>query len=201
MKKFLQTAFIVLLVVFCASCESADEVATCEKPVLVQQETEPIPLKDAQVKTESDKKAVVSNDTPIKKNTCTLEVRCDTILKNMDKLHASKKDFVPENGIIFWGSDIEFDVGESAFQVLLRVMKENKIHMEFVNTPGLNSSYVEGIANIYEFDCGAESGWMYRVNGEFPGVGSSAYMVNDGDTVSYLYTTNRGRDIGGYVEE
>ena len=31
-----------------------------------------------------------------------------------------------------------------------------------------NSYYVEGIGNLYEFDCGSESGWMYKVNGWFP---------------------------------
>ncbi len=201
MKKFLQITFVALLAVFCVSCGNAGEVATYEKPVSIQEEKEVATPKETQVQIESNEKAVISNDTPIKKNICTLEIRCDTILKNMDKLHPSKQDFVPSDGIIFSKSEIEFDEGESAFQVLLRVTRENKIHMEFVNTPGLNSSYVEGIANIYEFDCGAESGWMYNVNGKFPSVGSSAYIINDGDTISYLYTINRGHDIGGYVEE
>ncbi len=38
-----------------------------------------------------------------------------------------------------------------------------------------NSYYVEGIGNLYEFDCGKESGWMYKVNGRFPNYGCSSY--------------------------
>lgn len=31
-----------------------------------------------------------------------------------------------------------------------------------------NSAYIEGINNLYEFDCGELSGWMYKVNGLVP---------------------------------
>ena len=34
-----------------------------------------------------------------------------------------------------------------------------------------NSVYIEGINNLYEFDCGELSGWMYKVNGWFPNYG------------------------------
>lgn len=127
---------------------------------------------------------------------CTLSVRCDTILKNADKLNADKKGIIPKDGVIFKEKKVEFFEGESVFNVLLREMKKNKIHLEFVNTPIYNSAYIEGIANIYEFDCGAQSGWMYRVNGVYPNCGSSRYYLKDGDRVEWIYTTSLGRDIG-----
>ena len=40
--------------------------------------------------------------------------------------------------------------------------------MEFSIVPLTGGAYIEGIGNLYEFDCGSVSGWMYRVNGEFP---------------------------------
>ncbi len=43
-----------------------------------------------------------------------------------------------------------------------------------------NSYYVEGIGNLYEFDCGSESGWMCKVNGWFPNYGCSSYTLSDG---------------------
>ena len=46
-------------------------------------------------------------------------------------------------------------------------MKKNKIHMEFENTPLYNSAYVEDIANLYEFDCGELSGWMYSGRNQY----------------------------------
>ncbi len=83
------------------------------------------------------------------------------------------------------------------FDVLARVCREQHIHMEYTNTPIYNSAYIEGIGNLYEFDCGAGSGWMYRVNGWFPNYGSSRYAVKDGDVIEWLYTCDLGRDIGG----
>ena len=69
------------------------------------------------------------------------------------------------------------------FNVLVREMKRNKIHMEFENTPIYNSAYIEGIANLYEFDCGELSGWMYKVNDWFPNYGCSRYQLKAGDRI------------------
>lgn len=129
--------------------------------------------------------------------TCTLSVRCDTILKNIDMLDPEKIELVPRDGVIFEKKEVAFYEGESVFNLLLREMKKNKIHMEFVNTPVYNSAYIEGIANLYEFDCGGLSGWMYRVNGWFPNYGCSRYALKQGDDVEWVYTCDLGKDIGG----
>ena len=99
--------------------------------------------------------------------------------------------------IIYATQTVTFNEGESVFDVLLREMQKNKIHMEFVMTPIYNSNYVEGINNLYEFDCGELSGWMYRVNGWFPNYGCSRYVLEDGDVIEWIYTCDLGRDIGG----
>jgi len=63
-----------------------------------------------------------------------------------------------------------------------------------------NSYYIEGIGNLYEFDCGPESGWMYKVNGWFPNFGCSSYPLSDGDNIVWCYTCNGlGADVGGGV--
>ena len=64
-------------------------------------------------------------------------------------------------------------------------------------TPIYNSAYIEGIANLYEFDVGNESGWMFRVNDWFPNYGCSRYVLKDGDTVEWVYTCDLGKDVGG----
>ena len=81
--------------------------------------------------------------------------------------------------------------------MLQRVCRDNGIHMEFSNTPMYNSAYIEGIGNLYEFDCGEQSGWMYAVNGWFPNYGCSRYALKDGDTVKWVYTCDYGKDVGG----
>jgi hypothetical protein len=132
-----------------------------------------------------------------KEFTCTLSVRCDTILSNMDWLDQEKWELVPEDGVIFAKQSVVFYEGESVFNVLLREMKKNKIHMEFENTPMYNSAYIRGIGNLYEFDCGEGSGWMYKVNGWFPNYGCSRYQLEDGDEIEWVYTCDLGRDVGG----
>ncbi|HAE91441.1 MAG TPA: hypothetical protein DCG60_02175 [Tissierella sp.] len=129
---------------------------------------------------------------------CILSVRCDTILDNMDWLDPEKIELVPEDGVIFAAKKVKFYEGESVFNLLLREMKKAKIHMEFSNTPMYNSAYIEGINNLYEFDCGELSGWMYKVNGWFPNYGCSRYALKEGDIVEWVYTCNLGVDVGGF---
>ena len=108
--------------------------------------------------------------------TCTVSISCAAILENPDWLNAEKADLIPADGVLLAPTAVEFTEGESIFDVLKRVCRENKIHMEFSETPVYQSAYIEGIANLYEFDCGEGSGWMYRVNGEFPNYGCSRYF-------------------------
>lgn len=128
--------------------------------------------------------------------TCTLSIRCETILDNLDQLAPEKRAVLPEDGLILAETSVTFYAGESVFDVLLREMQARKIHLEFENTPMYQSTYIEGIHNLYEFDCGDLSGWMYRVNGWFPNYGCSRYYLQDGDQVEWLYTCDLGRDIG-----
>ncbi|MBE7029180.1 MAG: DUF4430 domain-containing protein [Ruminococcaceae bacterium] len=129
--------------------------------------------------------------------TCTLSVRCDTILKNIDSLDEEKVGIVPINGVIFEEKEVTFYEGESVFNLLVREMKRNKIHMEFKNIPIYNSAYIEGIGNLYEFDCGELSGWMYKVNDWFPNYGCSRYLLKAHDKIEWVYTCDLGADVGG----
>ena len=129
--------------------------------------------------------------------TCVISVSCDTILDNMKFLDKEKRELVPDDGVIFPETAVVFYEGESVFNVLQRTMKQNRIHMEFVNTPIYNSAYIEGINNLYEFDAGELSGWMYKVNGWFPNYGCSRYQLKDGDVIEWVYTCDLGYDVGG----
>lgn len=145
--------------------------------------------------------ATIMPETPAEEKnqelTCSLSVRCDTVLNNMEKLNPEKAELIPSDCIIYPETVLEFTDGESVFDVLLREMKANKIHLEFVNAPVYGSSYIEGIGNLYEFDCGELSGWMYRVNDKFPNYGCSKYILKPGDKIEWIYTCNLGKDIGG----
>lgn len=127
---------------------------------------------------------------------CTVLINCSSIFDNYDKLKESKKEFLPDSGIILKETKINFKQGETAFDALKRACEMNSIQLESEFTPAFGSYYVEGIAQIYEKDCGTKSGWMYSVNSVFPNKGSSSYVLKDGDKVQWLYTCNNGEDIG-----
>ena len=128
---------------------------------------------------------------------CILSIDCLTILDNMSKCDKEKRELVPEDGWILEPTEVVFFDGESVFQVLKRTCKQKGIHMEFENTPIYNSAYIEGIHNLYEFDVGELSGWMYSVNGWYPNYGCSRYALKDGDVVEWRYTCDLGFDVGG----
>lgn len=129
--------------------------------------------------------------------TCTFSIECSSIFNNLKDLVPEKLDALPTNGIIFAAQTVTFYEGESVYDVLQRICRENDIHMEASWTPIYNSAYVEGIHNLYEFDCGSGSGWMYRVNGWYPNYGCSRYQLSQGDVIEWRYTCDLGSDIGG----
>lgn len=132
-----------------------------------------------------------------KTHTCTISIECTSILNHLSDLDKEKLDILPKNGIIFAQHTVTFYEGESVYDVLKRVCQENKIHLESSFTPMYNSSYVEGIGNLYEFDCGSGSGWAYRVDGWYPNYGCSRYQLKQGEKIEWRYTCNLGKDIGG----
>ncbi len=152
-------------------------------------ETETVTQVDAPLEEE----CISTADEGIK--SCTITIRCDTILNNMEFLEEAKHPLIPPDGIIMAEKEVTFSEGESVFDVLLRETRNNGIHMEFVKSPIYDSAYIEGIHNLYEFDCGELSGWMYSVNGWFPNYGCSKYVLNNGDRIEWVYTCDLGNDV------
>ena len=146
-----------------------------------------------------DNRLVTSENT---ENTCTITIRCDTVLDNQNLLEEAKVPYVPADGVILPEITVEFTPGESVFDVLQRVCEAADIPLEYSWTPLYDSYYLEGICHLYEFDCGAESGWMYQVNGSFPNYGCSSYEVKPGDKIEWLYSCiGLGADLGADVME
>ena len=83
------------------------------------------------------------------KLTCTLEIRCDTLLTQLDKVPAEKVNLVPEDGIMLAATEVVFTGGESVFDVFRKVLREEKLHFEYVDASAYDSVYIEGIGNIY----------------------------------------------------
>lgn len=126
---------------------------------------------------------------------CTISISCATILNNMDKLKSNKKELIPQDGWILKPTQVEISEGESAFKVLQRVTRQLDIPMETSKTSIYDSYYIEGIYNIYEFDCGSLSGWLFFVNDQVKNMSSSEITVKNGDEVRWVYTCNLGKDV------
>lgn len=129
--------------------------------------------------------------------TCSLSISCAALLEHLDDCDPEKRELIPEDGWILEPVDIAFSEGESVFQVLQRACRQENIHMEYTQTPLGGGVYIEGIHNLYEFDAGELSGWMYSVNGWFPNYGCGSYPLSDGDAVEWVYTCDLGADVGG----
>ena len=108
----------------------------------------------------------------------------------------NQKKFVPEDGQILKKTTVSFTTGESVFDILKTICGEKGIQISSKYTPLYDSYYVEGINQLYELDCGKNSGWMYSVNGTFPNYGASAYKPKDGDVILWVYTCDLGNDVG-----
>ena len=183
-----------------STSSTADVSKPTEKPVFTSTPKSSASPASSKVTTVSTASSVISTtrkpDKPIKKydNTCTFVIECKTILNNKDKLKKGLEKYVPDDAVIFSGT-VGFDSGESVYDILRRICDENSIQMEASYTPAFSSYYVEGINNLYEFDCGQGSGWMYSVNGVFPNYGCSSYKPASNDEIAFRYTCELGYDL------
>ncbi len=184
--------------------DKSGEVVTKKKTVVVTKKSNAdTSTKKGETSTKKDesttKKQSSTTTAKQKVNTCTIEIRCDTILKNMGDLTNGKESYVPSNGVILPTTTVEFTDGETVFDVLKRACDSKNIQLEYSWTPLYNSYYIEGINNLYEFDCGQQSGWMYKVDGWFPNYGCSSYKLKDGESIVWCYTCQGlGEDVGCY---
>lgn len=122
-------------------------------------------------------------------NTCTLEIRCDVLSKDLSQLiDPAKAAYVPGDGAILHKMEVVFEEGENVYHLLLRICREQGIPVSSSYTEEYKAMYVRGINNIFEFEGGEFSGWLYSVNGVYPKIGSSLYLINKGDTVLWEYT-------------
>ena len=80
--------------------------------------------------------------------------------------------------------------GNTAFEALKYAAKENNITIDY---SGFDSTaYVKGINNLYEFDYGSSSGWIYAINDpdNCPTVSSGVYKLQNKDHIRWMYVTN-----------
>ena len=102
---------------------------------------------------------------------------------------------ISDNEIPLQPTEMEIEDYDTVLQALISITMQKGIHMDYRGHKGA-TAYVQGMGNVYEFDRGQGSGWMYRINGIFPDRGAGVVPLLDGDRVEWLYTTNLGEDLG-----
>ena len=130
------------------------------------------------------------------KKTVTITIRCDTAVNNGMHLEGKWAGIVPASGCILPVTTVEIEDGQTVFDVLAYVCSKYKIHMSYRGGTA-SGCYVEGINNLYEFDGGRWSGWMYCVNGWYPNYGCGVYYVKAGEVIEWNYTCDLGLDLEG----
>ena len=134
-----------------------------------------------------------------KKDTVTITIRCDTAVNNGMHLESKWAGIVPASGVILPVTTVEVKEGDTVFDVLAFVCEKYKIHMSYRG--GTSSGcYVDGINNLYEFDGGRWSGWMYCVNDWYPNYGCGVYFVKAGEVIEWNYTCDLGLDLDAGME-
>lgn len=126
-------------------------------------------------------------------NICYISIICRTAVES-GELSDSMLKVLPEDGVVLDNFEMEYEDGATVFDILAAAVRENKIHMEYTGTKTV--PYIEGVANLYEFDCGPLSGWMYQVNGWFPSFSLGQYKIERGDKIEVVYTCDLGEDVG-----
>ena len=96
------------------------------------------------------------------------------------------------NGTTMYTGTVTVIGTATPYSVLVEAVGSSKVE----KTGSGNSVYIRGIDGLAEFDHGSGSGWNYSVNGQFPGAGAGAYLLQTGDQVQFLYTLNLGSDVG-----
>lgn len=114
-----------------------------------------------------------------------MSIRCDLV--------AGQAEHIPADGIILPETEFPITASDTAYTILTDAARAYAIHMESSGTSGM--MYVQGIGNLYEFDFGDLSGWMYLVNGEAPSVGCDQCMLAPGDRIEWRYTLELGKDF------
>ncbi len=115
----------------------------------------------------------------------TLRISCQTV--------TGRAAHIPGDGMLLSHTQVPISIGDTVFDVLHSATAQQKIHLDFSGSG--SSVYVKGIGNLYEFDYGDLSGWIYYVNGAEATQSCGDYPVQNGDVVEWHYTLSLGKDI------
>ncbi|ONI47219.1 hypothetical protein AN643_04800 [Candidatus Epulonipiscioides saccharophilum] len=127
----------------------------------------------------------------------TFNIDCNVLLEdeNIKKIGFWKRFGLPKKADIYSSNNIDIEEGETVFDLLVRICEENEIELDYSKSLFTRVAHVESIAEIDQSFAGKQSGWIYKVNGEYPNYSPSEYELKNGDVVEWVYTCDYGRDL------
>lgn len=165
--------------------EAEQKKSEQEKAEEARQEAEESQSAEANTSDEnSAKKAAKKESKQAKKKYCHIVIECKKLVGN-DDIEPGYEDLVPSTGYILRGVDIEIKDGDTVYDVLKKAGKKYGFIINAEQTQF--GAYIAGIAGLGEKICGEESGWKYKVNGNYPGKSCAKVKVSDGDKVVWIY--------------
>lgn len=108
-------------------------------------------------------------------------------------------------GTIIGKTEVPYKKGDTIATITVRLFEA--MNLSYSNDGKVDDGfYLKSLKNFQfkekyysqfgEFDAGDRSGWCVRLNNWHINQGTSAFEVEDGDTISWLYTCKLGADIG-----
>jgi len=97
----------------------------------------------------------------------------------------------PDDGVIVAKTVAPISDGDTMWDVLRRVCRESGVVVA-KNGSG-KSVFVKSIGGVAPVS--GQSGWMFRINGEFVMASAGNIPMSDGDVVEWVYTMDGGDDV------
>lgn len=161
-----------------SSVKSTSESTTATKKTAVSAKTKK--------KQKAASTSVTASTASSKESVVYFTIECKSVLKNAEKLKSGHSAYIPADGYILKNFKQPLKKGDTVFELLKKVCSKNNIELLYRDT--VYGAYITGINNLSEFDAGGASGWLYMVNGKYPGITCEAYKLSAGDKIVFSYT-------------
>lgn len=115
--------------------------------------------------------------------------------KNTGNVNSCVISVITDEEAVIDEETVYFEDGGTVFDVLSDAVKRHKLQFDY---SGIGEMvYINGIDNLYHFDKGAESGWVFTVNGEYMTIGCGKVKVEEGDRIEWKYVTETVEELNG----
>lgn len=177
------------------SSEISKRVSSVTEKNKVSSKTDDLKTKKNDKKSNKNNSSFVSSNITssniVKPQTINVSVSIDCI--NAYNLGNSTAKLISDNGVMF-SQKLTLKSGATVYDALKAAEAANSRMLVGASTSALGV-YVYSIGSLAEKAEGAESGWLFLVNGKLQSASCSSYLLNDNDSVRWRYTCNGGGDV------